>query len=61
MANATRGWLYTGTGNVNFYFAGVLVLQATQTYWVATTLESLLRDEYVQRHPQKEKEHEKDE
>jgi len=61
MANATRGWLYTGTGNVNFYFAGVLVLQATQSYWVGNTLESLLRDEYVLRHPPKNVVHEKNE
>ena len=61
MANATRGWLFTGTGNVNFYYAGVLVLQLTQTYWVASTLESLLRDAYLLRHPPTGTQHEKDE
>ena len=51
LASATRGWLYTGTGNVNFYFAGVLVLQGAQIYWLAHTSETVLRDDYVQRHP----------
>lgn len=51
LASATRGWLYTGTGNVNFYYAGVLVLQGAQTYWLAATSETVLRDDYVQRHP----------
>ena len=47
-ADATRGWLYTGTGNVNFYYAAVLALQTAQLFWVSNTLDSVRREQFLE-------------
>ena len=50
LPNATHSWLYLGTGNVNFYYFGTLVLQLVQVNFVTDCLSKvLIRDFLIKR------------
>ena len=50
LPNATRAWLYLGTGNVNFYYFGTLALQTVQVLFISDCLSKVvIRDFLIKR------------
>ena len=50
LPNATHSWLYLGTGNINFYYFGTLVLQLVQVNFLTDCLSKvIIRDFLIKR------------
>jgi phosphatidylinositol glycan class U len=51
LPNATRAWLLTGTGNVNFYYFAVMALQGAHLLFISDCLAEVVKRDFLRKNP----------